>query len=147
MEMDRRAAREGVGAPIRPQMGIELILMRQLAASLYLPVFIVDTVGTLLYFNEAAEEILGRRFEECGPMPVEEWGTLFHPVDDAGYPLGVHDLPLAAATLSGRPGHMPFWIQGMDGVRRRIEVTAFPLVGPHKRVVGGVALFWEDPGS
>lgn len=136
-----------MGAENRTQLDIELILMRQLAGSLYLPVFIVDPSANLLYFNEAAEEILGRRYDETGPLPADEWGVLFNPVDDVGRPLSVRDLPLVAATLAGRPVHLPFWILGSDGVRRRIEVTAFPLIGQHKRVVGGVALFWEDDGK
>jgi PAS domain-containing protein len=125
-------------------MDIELILMRQLAGSLYLPVFIVDPAGNLVFYNEAAEAILGRPFEEQGAVPPEEWGPLFRPEDEAGAPLAVADLPLMEATTGGWPIHRSFWIRGLDGVRRHIEVTAFPLIGHHRRVVGGVALFWED---
>jgi PAS domain-containing protein len=133
-----------MGSDDRAQVDIELILMRQLAGSLYLPVFIVDPSGNLVYYNEAAEEILGRRYDERGAVPADEWGTLFHPTDDDGIPLEVGNLPLVKATASGLPAHLPFWIQGMDGVRRHIDVTAFPLIGQHRRLVGGVALFWED---
>jgi PAS domain-containing protein len=144
-------ARSGVGGKMkageRKQLDIELILMRQLAASLYLPVFIVDPDANLVFYNEAAEEILGRRFEERGAVPAEEWGRIFRPTDGLGTPVSVADLPLVSTTSTGRPSHRPFWIEGLDGVRRRIEVTAFPLIGQHKQIVGGVALFWEDEAS
>jgi hypothetical protein len=42
-----------------------------------------------------------------------------------------------------RPAHKVIWIQGLDGVSREIEVTAFPLVGQADRFLGGIALFWE----
>jgi hypothetical protein len=35
------------------------------------------------------------------------------------------------------------WIQGLDQVRRHIEVTAFPLIGQAGRHLGAVAIFWE----
>ena len=36
---------------------IEIILNRQLADCLSIPVFITDTIGNLLFYNEPAEEI------------------------------------------------------------------------------------------
>jgi PAS domain-containing protein len=45
-----------------PQLEIEMILMRQLASYLAMPIFIVDPVGNLVFYNEPAESILGRRF-------------------------------------------------------------------------------------
>ncbi len=57
--------------------GIEIILNRQLADCLSVPVFITDTVGNLIFYNEPAEKILGSRFEETGEMKVETWGTIF----------------------------------------------------------------------
>jgi len=56
---------------------IELILMRQLAGSLAMPIFVVDPAGDLLFYNEPAEELLGRRFDEAGPMPAADWSTAF----------------------------------------------------------------------
>ena len=61
---------------------IEIILSRQLADCLSVPVFITDTAGHLIFYNEPAEEILGKRFEETGEMPVSEWATVFRPLDD-----------------------------------------------------------------
>lgn len=132
-----------VGETYLPQLEIELILMRQLAGNLALPVFLVDPAGNLVYYNEPAETILGRRFEETGAMPATEWATIFVPMDTAGYRLPPEDLPLVIAVTTGRPAHRGFWIHGLDGVNRYIEVTAFPLISQDRQIVGGVALFWE----
>lgn len=46
------------------QREVELILLRQPASYLTIPIFVVDTKGTLIYFNEPAEVLVSRRFEE-----------------------------------------------------------------------------------
>jgi PAS domain-containing protein len=125
------------------QKEIELILARQLASYLVMPIFIVDPKGTLIYYNEPAEGILGRHFEETGEMPVEVWSTLFKPTDETGEPLAPEALPLVIALTQHRPAHRDFWIEGLDGVRRLIEVTAFPLNGQSERYLGALAIFWE----
>jgi PAS domain-containing protein len=125
------------------QKEIELILARQLASYLVMPIFIVDPKGTLIYYNEPAEGILGRHFEETGEMPVEEWSTLFKPTDENDKPLAPEALPLVIALTQHRPAHRDMWIEGLDGVRRLIEVTAFPLTGQAERYLGALAIFWE----
>src|SRR5438132_3207555 len=112
-----------------PQKDIELILTRQLASYLAIPIFLVDPQGNLLYFNEPAEAILGRRFNETGEMPASEWSTRFTQTDEEGNPIPPEDLPLVIAFTRRRPAQMSFWISGLDGVRRYIEVTALPLIG------------------
>ena len=52
------------------QHEIEVILARHLAEYLAMPMFIVDPQGSLLFFNEPAEGILGIRYEETGIMPA-----------------------------------------------------------------------------
>lgn len=125
------------------QQEIEVILTRHLAGYLAMPIFIVDPAGTLVFYNEPAELILGKRFDETGAMPAGEWATVFTPTDAAGTPLPPRDLPLMIALAERRPVHRQFWIRGLDGVPRRIEVTAFPLLGVAQRDLGAVAIFWE----
>ena len=124
---------------------IEVILARHLASYLATSIFIVDPHGTLIYYNEPAERILGRRFEETGEMPVDEWSTIFTPTNEAGAPLSPDALPLVIALRDCRPAHGSFWIRGLDDVQRHIEVTAFPLIGQAQRYTGAVAIFWELP--
>jgi PAS domain-containing protein len=123
---------------------VELILMKQLASYLALPIFLVDPAGTLLYYNEPAESLLGERYDETGEMPLEEWGTVFAPTDRSGAPLAPEELPLAVAVQQGRPAHGQISITGLDGVARHLSITAFPLVGQSNRNLGAVAIFWED---
>lgn len=125
------------------QKPIEVILARQLASCLAVPIFIVDPQGTLVFYNEPAEAILGRRFEETGEMPVGEWGTMFKPTDVDGAPLAPDQLPHVIALAQRQPAHRRFWIVGLDAVRRQIEVTAFPLIGQAQRHLGAIAIFWE----
>jgi PAS domain-containing protein len=122
---------------------IQIILTRQLAGYLSVPLFLVDPKGDLLFYNEPAEAILGRRFEETGAMPAEVWSSAFTPVDDRGQPVPPEDLPLMIALARQRPAHKRFYIQGMNGVRRQIEVAAIPIVGLQGEFLGAAALFWE----
>jgi PAS domain-containing protein len=129
-----------------PQHEIEVILARQLASYLAMPIFIVNPDGDLLYYNEPAEKILGYRFEQTGTMSAVEWTTRFDPTDNIGAPFPVHELPLMQALKLRQPAQRSFWITGMDQVRRHIDVVALPLVGQQNRFLGAVALFWETPG-
>jgi len=123
---------------------IELILIRHLASRLAVPVFVVDRAGDLVFFNEPAEGVLGRRFEEIRSMPFDDWSTAFLPADDDA--IAVDDLPLVIALRHGVPAHRTFDIQAADGAKRTIEATAFPLVATGGDTVGAVAMFWEIGG-
>ena len=127
------------------QKEIEVILTRQLASYLAIPIFIVDPTLTLLFYNEPAEAILGKRFDETGEMPAAVWSTIFTPTDEAGAAIPPDELPLMVAAVERRPVHGHFWIRGLDNVQRHIEVTAFPLNGMAERYLGAVAMFWEVP--
>jgi len=125
------------------QREIEVILTRQLASCLTLPIFIVGPDGTLIFYNEPAEPILGHRFEETGEMPSREWATVYTATDQADQPVPAEQLPLMIALREHRPAHGVLWIRGRDQVRRHIETTAFPLIGQAGRHLGAVAIFWE----
>ena len=121
---------------------IEIILNRQLADCLSVPVFIVDPVGTLLFYNEPAEKILGKRFEETGEMLVQEWSTTFEPIDAEGKAIPADELPLMKAMNLHEPAHKSFWIRGFDRQIRSISVTAYPIIGRSKKISGAVSIFW-----
>src|SRR5438270_13893415 len=95
------------------QKQIEVILTRQLASYLAVPIFIADAAGTLVYYNEPAEMILGRRFDETGEMPANEWSTIFRPTDAEGTPVLPERLPLAIALSERRPAPLTFWMRGL----------------------------------
>lgn len=125
------------------QQQIEMILARQLASYLSTPVFLVDPDGTLLFYNEAAEGILGRHFSETGALGLDEWSSDWHATDGSGTPLRSDELPLVIALRDKHPASSDFWIQAHDGIRRHIDVHAVPLIGVAGGFVGAVGLFWE----
>jgi PAS domain S-box-containing protein len=127
-----------------PDQQIEIILSRQLADSLSIPVFIVDTKGNLLFYNEPAEELLGLRYEETGGMAVEEWSTIFKPQNEKGELLPAEALPLVQTLMRKVPAHGQFWISSMRGKLHQISVTSYPIMGRPDRFLGAVALFWES---
>ena len=129
------------------QHHLVLILARDFASRLATAVFVVDVRGTVIYFNEAAERVLGRRFIEGRGMPAEEWSTVFEPTDDEGNPVHLVDLPLGVAIRERHPDHARLRIRGTDGVERRIEVTAFPLFAHEDECLGAIAIFWEQPAD
>ena len=129
------------------QKNLLLILARDMASRLATPMFVVDARGTLVFYNEAAEQVLGQTFADIGEIPAEEWSTMFSPVDEEGRPLPLRELPLGVALFEGRPTHSEFRIQGTDGTERHLGVTAIPLLAHLGEVVGGVALFWDKTSA
>jgi PAS domain-containing protein len=122
---------------------LEVLLLKQVAGYLAMPVFLVDEQGTLEYYNEPAEELLGQRYEETGQIPLETWTRHWTPTDEDGRMLTPDDLPLAIAVRERRPVQGAFSIRGLDGRSRQITVTALPLEGAEGAHVGAFAIFWE----
>ena len=127
-----------------PQREVELILVRQLASYLTLPIFVVDTKGTLIFFNEPAERLLGRRFEETEELVLDDWSASLAPTGLDGQPLLQHQRPIVVALEQHRPAHARIRIRSLEGEWREVEVTAFPIVGQAGRDLGAVALFWSE---
>jgi PAS domain-containing protein len=126
------------------QQPVELIVLKQVASYLATPIFLVDPEGNLLYYNEPAELVLGLRFDETGEMTMEEWSSLFVPENEDGSPKPAEELPLVIALRERRPAHASFLITGLDGTRRSIAATAFPLVAQSGHDLGAVSLFWLE---
>lgn len=127
-----------------PAYEIEIILNRQLADCLSIPVFITDTIGNLIFYNEAAEDVLGKRFEETGEMPVGEWSTVFKPYNRDGSPLPPDELPLVKTLNDASPHHKNFCIESLKGERRNISVTSYPIISRSGKFLGAVAIFWKS---
>lgn len=126
---------------------IQIILTRQLAAHLSVPVFLVNPKGDLLFYNEAAEAILGLRFTDTGEMPAEEWSSAFNPVDHRGKHVAPEALPLMQTLKTFQPAHSQFGIRGLNGKNHVIEVTSIPITGLDGEFLGAAALFWEHSSS
>jgi PAS domain-containing protein len=123
------------------QKPLELILARNLMSALSTPAFLVDEGGLLVFYNEAAGMLLGKRFEELGAVGPEEWGSLFGPFGEDGSPLPYDELPIVLAVRRGRPAHSTFEIRSTDGALHTVEVSAFPILTQHGSQ-GAIAVFW-----
>jgi PAS domain-containing protein len=121
---------------------IEIVLLKQVAGYLATPVFLVDEDGTLEYYNEPAEALLGQRYEETGQIPLEIWGKLWTPTHPDGRPLLPEELPVAIAVRDRRPVQGTFSIRGLDGADRQLTVTALPLEAADGSHLGAFAIFW-----
>ena len=123
---------------------IEIILNRQLADCLSIPVFITDTKGNLLFYNEPAEEILGKRYEDTGEMPVETWSTIFKAKEFDGSEIVPQDLPLVKTLTEQLPFHRTFLIESLLGKLEKISLTSYPIIGRTGKFLGAVAIFWRQ---
>ena len=121
-----------------------LILAREFASNLATPTLIADADGRLVFYNEAAEEIVGRSFSEVGEVPVDEWTTSFEPRTEDAVPLAPEERPVRRALNERRPAHMQFVATAADGAEREISVTAFPLFAHADEFVGIVGIFWGE---
>ena len=125
-----------------------LILAREFASKLAMPMLVSDADGNLVFFNEPAGRVLGRSFGEVGELPASRWAELFETEELDGTPVPLERMPAGIALTEVRPAHHRFVIRGLDAVRRVISVTAFPLLAHTDDLVGVVAIFWEEaPGD
>ena len=63
---------------------LELILARNLVSIVSLAALLVDVDGRIVFYNEAAAEIVGSPFEEIGTLTREEWNARYGPFDPDG---------------------------------------------------------------
>jgi PAS domain-containing protein len=123
---------------------LQLILARNLLASLDTAAFLIDARGEVVFYNEAAGTVLGRRFEESGPMPAEEWTALFGPVDADGKPLSYREIGVTKDVRGDRPAHATMTIRSAKAEQHRIAVSAFPIHGDDG-FHGAMVFFWPHP--
>jgi PAS domain-containing protein len=127
------------------QQPVEMIMAQGMMANLSTPAFLVDSAGTLVFFNAPAARLLGVSYEDAGAMPSDEWASRFLPETTDGEPLALEALPLAIAVSEGRPAYRAMRIRAADGALRLIEVSALPIVG-RRGQTGALAIFWEGRG-
>ena len=123
------------------QRPLELILARNLLASLSTPAFLVDGQGEIAFYNDAAGALLGRRYEDTGPMHAEEWTRTFGPFDTDDRPIPFDQLGLTAALRGNRPAHDRLCVKPLEGGRQMIEASAIPIVGG-AGYRGAMVVFW-----
>ena len=125
------------------QRPLELILARNLLASLSTPALLVTREGDVVFYNEAASGLLGRRFEETGPLSASEWVNCFGPIGEDGEPIPVEDQPLTAVLRRNRPGHTRHRIRAADGAIHQIAASGVPIIGTDG-THGAMLFFWSE---
>jgi PAS domain-containing protein len=125
------------------QQPVELILARNLIAGIALACFLVDPDGVVVFFNDAAGDLIGRRFEDVGRLRREDWSSSFGPFDELGEKIPTDDLPLTRALREGLPaqGRFHLCLRGEELVE--VEVSALPLVSADG-FRGAVVAFWRS---
>jgi PAS domain-containing protein len=118
-----------------------MILARNLLSSISTPAFLVGDEGMLLFYNEAAAAMLGRRFEETGTMPAAQWTAEFGPFGHDEHPMPYDEIPATLAIRDNRPYHGNFRIGGPNGRHQDIAASAIPIVGPGG-ASGAIVIFW-----
>jgi len=131
-------------AEIQRQKQLVLILARAFASNLSTPTLLTDANGTLVFYNEAAEAVVGRRLSETGEMPLDDWVAAFEPRVAESQPLARERRPARIALDEHRPSHLRYVVTSADGVEREIEVSAFPLFAHSDDFVGVIVIFWRS---
>ncbi len=126
---------------MRGQKPLELILARNLLSSISTPAFLVGEEGALLFYNEAAGVLGGRRFEETGVMSAADWTHEFGPFDENDEPIRYERIPATLAVRDARPYHGNFKICAAGGVHQDVAASAIPIVGPGGSS-GAIVIFW-----
>jgi PAS domain-containing protein len=124
------------------QHPVEMILLRQLAGSLVVPMWIMDSKGNLVYYNEPAERLLGIQFDDGGPINADQLREMFRLTDLNGVPLPDDLFPIMTALEQRKPSHNAIRYCGLDEVWRDVEITATPVEGQGGRFLGIFVTFW-----
>jgi PAS domain-containing protein len=135
----RRGAQDTRPIPLRPgpaQKPVELILTRQLAGYVDVATLLFDAALTLVFFNAAAAELLGRSFDASGPLAASERiGTLGLGPAEAD--------PVALAVSANTPAHTRATLRAFDGQPLDVDITVVPMRGQAGEPVGAVAYLWR----
>jgi PAS domain-containing protein len=105
--------------------------------------FLLDAGGTLVFYNEAAEILIGRAFAEMGELPGLEFGELLDLRNADDTPMRRRDSPAGVAFFERRPAHKRVRATCFDGATREVEATAYPLFGVAEELHGVVTVFWQ----
>ena len=121
-----------------------LIRAKHLAESVTTPMFLADADGNLIFYNEAAEILLGRPFLDTGALAPSEWQRTFDVRDRNGAPFPLESMSSWISVQNEQPamGHLTFG--GADGTDHLVATCAFPLFTERQRFEGALILFWRD---
>lgn len=128
------------------QRPLELILARNLLSTLSTPAFLVNQPGDIVFYNEAAGILLGRRFEENGAMSAADWLEAFGPFDEDGNAIPLEKQTLTVALRHNRPGHARVRMRALGSdAKHLVEVSGVPVIG-NDGFLGAMIFMWRAEG-
>lgn len=124
---------------------LPLIVAREFASNVAVPVFLVDADNELVFYNEAAQIAFGQPFALPGTLKHGDWSETFKPTrpDGSDYPRA--ELPVVIALEQRRPAHGVMQVQAPDGARVVVDITAIPLWSSPEEFAGVMAIGWPAP--
>jgi hypothetical protein len=115
---------------------LEMILARQFASQLLIPMALLDASGEVLFLNEAALELLVGG-QDVGDAPL--WASeLF--VDEDNRPSRE---PFRTVLQHGEPAHARLHLPAA-GPSQAVLVTAYPVRGTAMPLAGAMVVFWKE---
>lgn len=128
----------------RSLKSLVLIRAKHLAESVSTPAFLADRDGNLIFYNEAAEAVVGRPFADVGRLAPSEWRDELDVRARDGSPFPLEAMPGWMAVQRHRPdlGHILF--KTFDGTERLIATCAVPLFTYPEQFEGALIYFWDE---
>lgn len=128
----------------RTLRNLVLIRARHLAETMTTPTFLVDAAGDMIFYNEAAEGVLGRTFADEGTIPQAEVQKRLNVRDRDGNALPLEAMAGWSALQKRRPGYGQILFADFSGNDHLISVCALPLFTHPDDFEGSLVIFWED---
>ena len=120
---------------------VEFILARQLLEYLSTPIALVDHDGKMIYYNESAEFLLGRKFNESGEIESRDWDDRFYEDEQHGLTIKILDLPFVKVLSSRSIMQGEYWMRNFEEIEQKLLVICIPLVGLAQRELGAIIYF------
>jgi hypothetical protein len=108
-----------------------------------MPILLLDAQGNLVYYNEDAEEILNRRFDETGEITADELLEILEVVDEQRKPIPPDERPTRITRRERRAVTRTVWMRAGSAPWRHLQATAVPLIGDCDEMLGIMHFFWE----
>lgn len=134
------APADAPGAP--PQHSLALIVAREFASSVTVPVILVDATNSLVFYNESAAAAFGAPYGAGPSLSSGDWARRFQPAAPGGAPLERSALPVVTALEQGSPAHAEVEVTAPDGGRVVVAMTAIPLFSAPGELAGAMLVGW-----
>ncbi len=130
--------------PGRALKSLALIRAKHLAESVTTSMLLMDAEGTMIFYNEAAEGLLGAPFADLGGVPASEWGERFKVRDRHDMPFPLDAMPGWMQLQGERPTKGHVRLTRLDGTDVFLAMYAFPLFTSQRQFDGALVVMWED---